>query len=78
MQRLVRRLSSLGGLLVSLTGLPYLIYLLLAKVWNPQGSPADKQAAEPSVSIVLPTYNEERIVENKLEDIPRFRIRWRK
>jgi cellulose synthase/poly-beta-1,6-N-acetylglucosamine synthase-like glycosyltransferase len=69
MQRLVRRLSSLGGLLVSLTGLPYLIYLLLAKVWNPQGSPADKQAAEPSVSIVLPTYNEERIVENKLEDI---------
>ena len=33
MQRLVRRLSSLGGLLVSLTGLPYLIYLLLAKVW---------------------------------------------
>ena len=69
MQRLVRRLSSLAGLLLSLTGLPYVIYLLLAKVWDPQGSPADKQAAEPSVSIVLPTYNEERIVENKLESI---------
>lgn len=69
MQRLVRRLSSLGGLLLTLTGLPYLIYLLLAKVWDPQGSPADKQAAEPSVSVILPTYNEERIVENKLQGI---------
>lgn len=55
--------------LLSLMGLPYVIYLLLARVWNPQGSPADKCRAEPTVSIVLPTYNEERIVENKLRDI---------
>lgn len=57
------------AVLLSLTGIPYVVYLFLAKVWNPQGSPADKQDAEPSVSIVLPTYNEERIVENKLRDI---------
>ncbi len=69
MHRAVRRLSSLGGLLLSLTGIPYIVYLLLAKVWDPQGSPANKQADEPSVSIVLPTYNEERIVENKLKGI---------
>lgn len=69
MERLVHRLSSLVGLLLSLTVLPYVIYLLLAKVWDTKGSPADKQAAEPSVSIVLPTYNEERIVKNKLEGI---------
>ena len=69
MRRLVRGLLSSVIALVSLTGLPYAIYLLLAKVWNPQGSPADKRPAEPTVSIVLPTYNEERIVENKLRDI---------
>ena len=56
-------------LLLSITGLPYVVYLFLAKLWNPQGSPADKRAAEPTVSIVLPTYNEERIIENKLQDI---------
>ena len=61
----------LGGVLflLSITGIPYFMYLLLIKVWNPQGSPAEKQAAEPTVSIVLPTYNEERIIENKLNDI---------
>ncbi|ELZ98902.1 glycosyl transferase family protein [Haloferax mucosum ATCC BAA-1512] len=69
MRRLVKRLAGAVTALLSLTGLPYAIYLLLAKVWNPQGSPADKRPAEPSVSIVLPTYNEERIVENKLRDL---------
>ncbi|WP_280537370.1 glycosyltransferase [Halopenitus sp. POP-27] len=69
MRRLVRGLFLSIAALVSLTGLPYAIYLLLAKVWNPQGSPADKRSAEPTVSIVLPTYNEERIIENKLQDI---------
>ncbi|WP_435068353.1 glycosyltransferase [Haloplanus sp. C73] len=69
MRRLVRRLIAAISVLLSLTGLPYAVYLLLAKVWNPQGSPAEKRPAEPAVSIVLPTYNEERIIENKLEDI---------
>jgi cellulose synthase/poly-beta-1,6-N-acetylglucosamine synthase-like glycosyltransferase len=69
MRKSVRTLVGTVTALVSLTGLPYAIYLLLAKLWNPQGSPAEKRPAEPSVSIVLPTYNEERIVENKLRDI---------
>jgi cellulose synthase/poly-beta-1,6-N-acetylglucosamine synthase-like glycosyltransferase len=55
--------------LLSITGLPYIVYLLAVKLWNPQGSPANKQSAEPTVSIVLPTYNEEQIIENKLHDI---------
>jgi Glycosyltransferases, probably involved in cell wall biogenesis len=55
--------------LLGLTGLPYVLYLLLAKIWDPQGSPIKKRPAEPTVSIVLPTYNEERIIENKLQDI---------
>ena len=69
MRRYVRMVLSSILLLLSITGLPYIVYLLLAKLWNPQGSPADKQSAEPTVSIVLPTYNEERIIENKLQDI---------
>jgi cellulose synthase/poly-beta-1,6-N-acetylglucosamine synthase-like glycosyltransferase len=69
MRRFVRSVGGSVVALLSLTGLPYVIYLLLAKVWNPQGSPADKRRTEPTVSIVLPTYNEERIVENKLRDI---------
>ena len=69
MRRYVRMLLSSILLLLSITGLPYVVYLFLAKLWNPQGSPADKRAAEPTVSIVLPTYNEERIIENKLQDI---------
>ncbi|WP_185903275.1 glycosyltransferase [Halonotius terrestris] len=65
----MRRLVGSLLFLLSVTGLPYLLYLLLLKLWNPQGSPAEKRPAEPTVSIVLPTYNEERIIENKLDDI---------
>ncbi|MGM0390003.1 MAG: glycosyltransferase [Natrinema limicola] len=69
MGKMARRLIGVVTILLSLTGLPYVIYLLLAKVWDPRGSPAEKQHFEPTVSIVLPTYNEERIIENKLLDI---------
>lgn len=55
--------------LLSLTGLPYVVYLGLYRLKWPSGSPADKRSAEPSVSIVLPTYNEERIVKSKLEEL---------
>lgn len=55
--------------LLSLTGLPYVVYLTLYYLKRPTGSPADKEPWEPTVSIVLPTYNEESIVESKLEDI---------
>ena len=61
-----RLLSRLAGL-VALTGLPYLLFAGLYLVRSPEGSPADKdRGAEPSVSVVLPTYDEERIVESKL------------
>lgn len=69
MRRLVRSLIGAVLILLSVTGIPYIVYLLTVKLWNPQGSPANKQPAEPTVSIVLPTYNEERIIENKLNDI---------
>lgn len=55
--------------LVVLTAFPYVLYLLLYAWVRPSGSPAVKADAEPPVSIVLPTYNEERIVERKLEDL---------
>ncbi|UIP01072.1 glycosyltransferase [Halobaculum sp. CBA1158] len=65
-----RRLVGWLAGLVSLTGLPYLAYGLLYLLRDPEGSPAAKDHdAEPSVSVVLPTYNEERIVESKLEGI---------
>jgi len=55
--------------LVCVTAAPYLAYLLLYALMRPSGSPAAKDPAEPTVSIVLPTYNEEQIVETKLDDI---------
>jgi cellulose synthase/poly-beta-1,6-N-acetylglucosamine synthase-like glycosyltransferase len=69
MRRFVWRLVGGVLLLLSVTGIPYILYLSLVRLWDPQGSPAEKQPAEPTVSIVLPTYNEERIIENKLDDI---------
>ncbi|MGB9986009.1 glycosyltransferase [Salarchaeum japonicum] len=55
--------------LAVITAIPYVLYLGLYAWIRPSGSPADKQPAEPMVSIVLPTYNEERIVEKKLDDL---------
>mgnify|MGYP000333175321 CR=1 FL=1 len=67
--RLRRFLSALAGV-IGLTGLPYLLYTAMYILKSPDGSPADKDYdAEPAVSVVLPTYNEERIVESKLEGI---------
>ncbi|MDS0475733.1 glycosyltransferase [Natrinema sp. 1APR25-10V2] len=51
------------------TATPYVCYLLLYAWLRPVGSPADKEPAEPTVSIVLPTYNEAQIVETKLDDL---------
>jgi len=58
-----------AGVLVAVTALPYLAYLTLYAWVRPSGSPADKRDAEPTVSIVLPTYNESTIVEQKLDDL---------
>ncbi|WP_254761461.1 glycosyltransferase [Natrinema marinum] len=63
-----RLLEALFGL-VALTGLPYLIYLGVYYLRRPSGTPADTWPEEPSVSIVLPTYNESAIVESKLEEL---------
>ena len=59
----------LVGVLFILTGLPYLVYLILYVLKWPKDSPIEKEPWEPSVSIVLPTYNEEDIVESKLENL---------
>ncbi|ADB61849.1 glycosyl transferase family 2 [Haloterrigena turkmenica DSM 5511] len=65
MKRLVEALFGL----VALTGLPYLIYLGAYYLRRPSGTPANTRSREPSVSIVLPTYNEAAIVESKLEEL---------
>ena len=63
-----RFLEALFGL-IALTGLPYLIYLGVYYLRRPSGTPATTWPREPSVSIVLPTYNEAAIVESKLEEL---------
>jgi cellulose synthase/poly-beta-1,6-N-acetylglucosamine synthase-like glycosyltransferase len=55
--------------LLTVTAAPYVFHLALYAWIRPSGSPAAKEAAEPTVSVVLPTYNESRIVEGKLEGI---------
>jgi cellulose synthase/poly-beta-1,6-N-acetylglucosamine synthase-like glycosyltransferase len=56
--------------LVAVTSAPYLVVLALYAVVRPHGSPADKRdGREPTVSVVLPTYNEADIIEHKLADI---------
>ncbi|PSP54491.1 glycosyl transferase family 2 [Halobacteriales archaeon QS_1_67_19] len=58
-----------AGALIALTALPYLAYVALYARVRPSGSPARKREAEPTVSIVLPTYNESGIIEQKLDDV---------
>nr|WP_305794627.1 glycosyltransferase [Halomarina rubra] len=48
---------------------PYLLFAVLYGWHRPRGSPIEKEAYEPTVSIVLPTYNEAGIVERKLADV---------
>ncbi|GAB3687931.1 hypothetical protein GCM10028857_21550 [Salinarchaeum chitinilyticum] len=53
----------------AIAAVPYVCFLGLYAVLRPAGSPARKEQQEPTVSVVLPTFNEERIVEGKLEGI---------
>jgi cellulose synthase/poly-beta-1,6-N-acetylglucosamine synthase-like glycosyltransferase len=62
-------LAAVAGALVGVTALPYLGFLALYAWIRPEGSPAAKREAEPTVSVVLPTYNESGIVETKLDDL---------
>ena len=57
-----------------LVGGPYAIYLVWYAVVRPTGCPAEKSveidpATAPSVTVVVPTYNEASIVESKLEEL---------
>ena len=63
-----RRLVSWLTRVVAVTGLPYLVFALIGAVWDPEGVPVEKDRSwTPTVSVVLPTYNEAEIVESKLE-----------
>ena len=53
MKRILRILTMILGI----AGIPYAIYAAIYLLMNPEGTPADKRDVEPSVSIVLPTYN---------------------
>ncbi|WP_144799202.1 glycosyltransferase [Halorubrum depositum] len=55
--------------LLGVTAAPYLCFFGLYAWVQPEGSPAAKEPAEPTVSVVLPTYNEERIIQAKLDDL---------
>jgi len=48
---------------------PYALYGVLYATLRPAGPPVEKGAAESTVSILLPTYNEADIVERKLESL---------
>lgn len=49
--------------------IPYAIYLIGYALLQPSGCPAEKSPSRTSVSVVLPTYNEEKIIRSKLESL---------
>jgi cellulose synthase/poly-beta-1,6-N-acetylglucosamine synthase-like glycosyltransferase len=69
MRRFLRGSLIVTSVVAALTALPYLLYLFLYVVLQPEGVPAEKRPSEPSVSVVVPTYNEAAIIETKLSDI---------
>lgn len=69
MKQLTTKISiTMAGLGV-ITLIPYIFYLLLYTQIDLESIPADKQSVEPTVSVVLPTYNEAEIIKTKLKDI---------
>lgn len=58
-----------GVLLLLIAAIPYVVLLGLTAWMQPSGSPAEKTDVIEPVSIVLPTYNEEDIVEQTLETL---------
>ena len=62
-------LALVAAVLSTVLALPYLVFLS-AYLWiRPAGSPANKRPFEPTVSVILPTYNEAAIIEKKLDDL---------
>ena len=65
----MQMLASALMIIALLVGGPYAVYLAWYALIQPTGCPADKSFNIKSVSVVLPTYNEERIVESRLEGL---------
>lgn len=63
------RLLSVISLLTALAALPYACYLVVYTLLRDKSSPANKRQVEPTITVVIPTYNEASIIETKLEDI---------
>ncbi len=59
-------------ILFILIAIPYSIYIGSIMKYGKRGSPAKKGDAKPSVSIIIPTYNEELLIGKKLDNI--FRL----
>lgn len=49
--------------------MPYSIYIGLILKYGNRGSPAGKSGNMPSISIIIPTYNEEMLIAKKLDNI---------
>ena len=62
-------LTLLLFVLALLVGGPYAVYLAWYAFIQPTGCPADKSFKTESVSVILPTYNEEPIVDSKLAEL---------
>jgi cellulose synthase/poly-beta-1,6-N-acetylglucosamine synthase-like glycosyltransferase len=62
-------LISVLPFLALLVGGPYAVYLVWYALIQPTGCPANKSFKTESVSVVLPTYNEESIVASKLKEL---------
>jgi cellulose synthase/poly-beta-1,6-N-acetylglucosamine synthase-like glycosyltransferase len=72
--RLARRLLAGAIGLVAVTGLPYLVYAVAMRLVDTDRRPVDADAVdtnarEPTISVVIPTYDEAEIVETKLADV---------
>ncbi|WP_266077633.1 glycosyltransferase [Haladaptatus caseinilyticus] len=65
----MNRLAKASAVVIAVAAVPYFVFLALYGLIRPSGSPARKRDDKPSVSIVLPTYNEADIIEKKLDDL---------
>ncbi|HEY9245344.1 MAG TPA: glycosyltransferase, partial [Candidatus Methanoperedens sp.] len=52
-----------------LIAIPYSLYILLILKYGNKGSSARKNENKPSISIIIPTYNEEMLIGKKLDNI---------
>lgn len=60
---------SVPAILFILIVIPYSIYIGFILMYSNKGSPAKKSENKPTISIVIPTYNEELLIAKKLDNI---------